>query len=149
MATIRIAAAATLIFALAAPAAALDRTRHVTTDRDTSIVVGNYYSIRRDCSTKPALVEIVQMPSKGQLLLREDEHTLKRGPGVGGDCLGQKGRASIVTYTPSKGFVGRDMFRLNVAYTKRTDSFTGTVAVRQPRKTKAKAKARSRRRAAR
>jgi hypothetical protein len=145
MTMIRIAAAATLALALATPASALDRTRHVTTDRDTSIVVGNYYSIRRDCSTKPAIVEIVQRPAKGQLLLREDDHMVMSGPGVGFDCLGQKGRASIVTYTPNKGFVGRDMFRLNVAYTKRTDSFTGTVAVRQP----GKAKARSRRRAAR
>jgi hypothetical protein len=143
---IRIAATAVLAFPLAAPASALDRTRHVTTDRNTSIVVGNYYSIRRDCSTRPAVVEIVQKPAKGQLSLREDEHTVTRGPGVGFDCLGQKGKASIVTYTPNKGFVGRDMFRLNVAYTRRIDSFTGMVAVRPPPR---KAKARARRRAAR
>jgi hypothetical protein len=143
MAMIRIAAAATLAFALAAPASALDRTRHVTTDRDTEIVVGNYYSIRRDCSTRPAVVEIVQKPAKGQLSLREDDHTVTRGPGVAADCLGQKGKASIVTYTPNKGFVGHDMFRLNVAYTKRTDSFTGTVAVRQPRRAKARVRRRA------
>jgi len=107
-------------------------TKRVNVERDKPTAVGGYYTIRRDCYTKPAQVEILDAPKHGTLSFQERDWTVNPGPGVVDRCLGRVARATVGTYTPSKGFVGSDSYRVRATYTNDTTEYEVNVTIREP-----------------
>jgi hypothetical protein len=91
-------------------------TKRMNVERDKPADAGGFYTIRRDCHAKPAQVEILDAPKHGSLSFQERDWTISHGPGVIDRCIGRITRATVGTYTPNKGFVGSDSYRLRAAY---------------------------------
>src|SRR5215218_15151 len=106
--------------------------KRIFAERDKSTVSGSYYTVRRDCFTKPARVEVVEAPTHGSLTFKEGDWTLGPGIGVVDRCLGRIVRATVGTYAPAKGFTGSDRYRVRATYTSESLDYEIEVTMREP-----------------
>lgn len=107
-------------------------TRRMVVERDKPKDVGSFYTIRRDCFTKPATVAVLEPPKHGVLTFKEADWTLGPGVGVVDRCIGRTGRGLVATYTPAKGYVGSDTYRVRATYVSDSTDYDVDVQVRDP-----------------
>jgi hypothetical protein len=120
------------ILVVSAGTSATALSRRILVEKDKPVAAGNFSSVRRDCFTKPAQVQVLEAPKHGSLVFKEADATVGPGIGIIDRCIGRTSRATVGTYHPAKGYTGSDSYRIRASYVSDSLEYEVNVTVREP-----------------